>query len=163
MTPLVIRWAEEPEIGDAALFLASVIVLDPAYISHGEIQCGLSPDGERWADDLRAMIEADLIDRGPDRRVAVARDEDGAIRAAAVLSTVSTARLRYAVIEDMAVDPGCRSQGVGARLVAFLERELAAQGARWSFLESGLGNDGAHRFFERLGYAPVSTTFAKRL
>lgn len=163
VTPLVISWVEEPGIAEAARFLASVIALDPAYISHGEIQCGLSPDGRRWADDLGAMIEADLAGRGPDRRVAAARDEGGAIRAAAVLLTVATPRLHYAVIEDLAVDPDCRSSGVGARLVVFLERELAAQGIAWSFLESGRGNQGAHRFFERLGYEPVSTTFAKRL
>jgi hypothetical protein len=30
---------------DAAEFFARVMSADPAYISHGEIQAGLSPDG----------------------------------------------------------------------------------------------------------------------
>lgn len=163
MTPLSIGWAEDEETVEAARFLASVIALDPAYISHGEIQGGLSPDGRSWADNLQALIEADLKDRGADRRIALARDEAGTLRAATVVLSVSTSRVRYAVLEDLAVAPECRSQGVGRRLVGFLEDELAARGMRWLFLESGLDNDRAHRFFAGLGYEPVSKTFAKRL
>jgi hypothetical protein len=34
---------------------------------------------------------------------------------------------------------------------------------KWLFLESGLNNASAHRFFERAGYQAISKVFAKQL
>jgi ribosomal protein S18 acetylase RimI-like enzyme len=145
-----------------AHFFAEVIARDPSYVSHGEIQTGLSSDGVHWDDDLDAKFVEDLQDPGPDRSIAVAH-RDGRIAGALIALWVTSERMSYMVIEDLAVDPAFRGSGLGAELVAFTAAEGVRRGMTWSFLESGLQNHGAHAFFERHGFTPVSKVFAKRL
>lgn len=147
----------------AADFLTRTITRDAAYISHGEIQCGRSPDGASWADDIAAQLATEIGAPDPDRDLLVVRDAAGAIRGAAVVGWTRDGRTRFAVLEDLAVDPELRSQGVGARIVAAVEAEARTRGLDWVFLESGLRNRGAHEFFAARGYGEVSRVFAKRL
>lgn len=156
------RWAEDGELPAVAAFLARTVARDSRYVSHGEVQTGLSPDGTRWAPDLDRLIAEDLEDLDDDRSVAVAHDR-GRLVGAAIVLWMTTARVSYLVLEDLAVDPALRSAGVGAGLVGFIEMAGRDRGMAWAFLESGLGNEGAHRFFERHGFAPMSKIFAKRL
>jgi ribosomal protein S18 acetylase RimI-like enzyme len=151
-------WAE------AARFFARVISADPGYISHGEIQTGLSADGKTWVPDLesRFLVEAAADQNG--RSLAVARDARNAIVAAgAVRWNFETEDARFATLQDLAVEPALRSQGLGARMVEFVEREVRARNCAWLFLESGKDNRRAHEFFERAGFHEVSHVFAKRL
>ncbi len=46
------RWARDDELPAIAAFFARIIALDDSYISHGEVQCGLSMDGRTWVDNL---------------------------------------------------------------------------------------------------------------
>jgi ribosomal protein S18 acetylase RimI-like enzyme len=170
MTAHTIGWEEGAAAwSEAARFFARVIVLDPAYISHGEIQTGLSLDGTTWIADLEARFLAEAIGeeaRSPERSLAVARNDatGGAIVAAAAVSwNFDTPDAPYAVLQDAAVEPTLRSRGIGVDLVAFVEREALARGARWLFLESGKDNVRAHNFFKRAGFHEVSHVFAKRL
>lgn len=159
-----ICWAsEDADLCEAARFFARVIAADPAYISHGEIQTALSPDGATWAPDLERRFLEDLRAFDPARGVALAR-EGGAIVAAAVAHwATDEGEAPYGVLEDLAVDPARRNRGMGERLVRFIEAEAHARDAKWLFLESGRRNHRAHAFFERAGFAPVSTVFAKKL
>ncbi|WBH15364.1 GNAT family N-acetyltransferase [Sphingomonas radiodurans] len=158
------RWDKSEAIARAAAaFAGAVIGSDTRYISHGEIQTGLSPDGKVWADGLPALYADDFLDLGEERDLLVALDPDGAIVGMVVLAWEESARRRFAVLEDMAVDPAQRSLGIGERLLATVEARVAERGIDWLFLESGLDNHGAHRFFERHGFATVSHVFAKRL
>jgi ribosomal protein S18 acetylase RimI-like enzyme len=132
------------------------------YISHGEIQTGLSPDGRSWAENLSTLYLADFSDL-KDRDLLVARAQDGAIAAVAILAWEETPRMRFAVIEDLVVDPALRSAGVGAQMIAALSARVQERGVEWVFLESGLRNERAHAFFRRHGFAEVSHVFARRL
>ncbi|OYX63914.1 MAG: hypothetical protein B7Y88_11880 [Sphingomonadales bacterium 32-64-17] len=156
------RWATADELPSLATFFARIIALDSSYVSHGEIQTGLSLDGVDWAPDLEARMAEDFAALGNEHSVAVAVGPEGVV-GAAILLWETTPRVSFMVIEDLAVDPAMRSHGVGAALVAFAEQEGIARGMEWAFLESGLENEGAHRFFERYGFHPMSKTFAKRL
>jgi ribosomal protein S18 acetylase RimI-like enzyme len=160
-----IAWEEAPAAwADAARFIARVIALDPAYISHGEIQTGLSLDGKAWAPDLEARFLAEATREAGVTSLALARDAAGAIVAAAAVSwNFEAADAPYAVLQDLAVEPALRSHGLGAEMVRFVERAAHARGARWLFLESGKDNARAHAFFERAGFHEVSHVFAKRL
>lgn len=155
-------WNEPGGRAEAAAFAASVIGQAPEYISHGEIQTGLSQDGKAWADNLAELYAADFADPG-ERDMLVGRDEDGRIRAMLIIAWEHSARRTFAVIEDMAVDPEFRSQGIGGQLVAQAIGRVKAKGIEWVFLESGLGNEAAHRFFENEGFAMISHVFARRL
>jgi GNAT superfamily N-acetyltransferase len=147
---------------ETARFFARVIARDASYVSHGEIQTGLSSDGVHWDADLEAKFVEDLAQLDDDRMVIVAY-ADGVLVGALIALWVETARVSYMVIEDLAVDPSARGSGVGAALVGFAEAEGRSRHMAWSFLESGLGNHGAHSFFETHGYAVVSKVFARRL
>lgn len=151
------------EAQEAAAFAARVIGADARYISHGEIQTGLSLDGKRWAPNIAELYAEDFADLGDERELIVTRDEDGTMIGMAIIAWEHSARRRFAVLEDMAVDPALRSQGIGLQLLRTVEARVAGRGIDWLFLESGLQNHGAHRFFERNGFETVSHVFAKRL
>lgn len=136
---------------------------DVRYISHGEIQTGLSPDGKSWDPDLTRLYEEDFADLGDERDLLVARDQAGNVVGIAIIAWEETPRRRFAVLEDMAVDPALRSRGLGRTLIDAVQKRVEDRGIEWLFLESGLGNEGAHRFFEREGFHTVSHVFAKRM
>ncbi len=158
-----VRWAARDELPDIARFLSEVIGRDARYISHGEIQTGLSGDGFTWAPDLTRRFEEDFQTLGPDRRVVVAHDPTDTMIGAAVVLAVTNPDVHYVVIEDIAVAPESRSLGIGHALIDFIEASAREVGAQWAFLESGLENERAHAFFERRSYRPLSKVFGKRL
>ncbi|HRP11498.1 MAG TPA: GNAT family N-acetyltransferase [Terricaulis sp.] len=141
------------------------VSLDTRYISHGEIQQSLSLDGKQWAPNAVELIarECAAIADDPGVSLAAAYDGAGALQGAAIAVWELEAPNPHVVIADLVVDPNARSGGVGRALVAFVEAEARARGIGWAFLESGLGNERAHHFFEREGFAVVSKVFAKRL
>lgn len=68
---------------------------------------------------------------------------------------------RRGVIDGLVVDPGCRRQGLGRRLVAAFEAWALGQGVSGFELTVYDFNDEARRFYEALGYAPLRTTLHK--
>ncbi len=157
-------WDKSRETAEAAAaFAGHFIAQHAAYISHGEIQTGLSDDGETWVADLADRYREDFLDFGDDRDLAVARLDDGTIVGFAIVAWEASPRRKFAVLEDMAVQPDLRSAGVGAQLLAMVDQAVKARGIIWLFLESGRENTRAHGFFERHGFKEVSHVFAKRL
>jgi GNAT superfamily N-acetyltransferase len=146
-----------------AHFLAETTHADTAYISHGEIQLGLSIDGKRWSEELELRLLNDIAAFGQERSIACVKDDDGALVAISIAHWQTGAENPYAVIEDLAVRKDNRQSGVGQSLVSFIEEEAKRRGCRWVFLESGITNYTAHRFFENRGYLAVSHVFGKLL
>lgn len=148
---------------DAARFFARNISRDAGYISHGEIQTGLSLDGKTWIPNLEQRFLAEVETDTDERSLAVARDAQGKIVGAASVSwSFEVPEAAFATLQDLAIEADIQSKGLGAQLLAFVERHVWDRGAKWLFLESGLGNTRAHAFFERGGFHPVSHVFAKR-
>jgi ribosomal protein S18 acetylase RimI-like enzyme len=164
-TPVIgFRWDKsEATARSAAAFAGRVIGSDARYISHGEIQTGLSPDGVRWAEDLAKLYAQDFSELCEERDLLVAQTLAGEVVGMVILAWESSSRRQFAVLEDMAVEPALRSLRIGERLLLEAELRVKERGIDWLFLESGLGNAGAHRFFERHGFETVSHVFAKRL
>ncbi len=156
-------WAtSKTEWAEAARFFARVISMDGAYISHGEIQTGLSLDGKSWAPDLEARFLAELGDLDGARSLVLVRNANGALIAAAnVTWSFEIADAPFATLQDMAVEPALRSSGLGARLLQAIEDEAERRGAKWIFLESGKDNHQGHAFFERRGYSEISRVYIK--
>jgi GNAT superfamily N-acetyltransferase len=70
---------------------------------------------------------------------------------------------RVARIETMLVAEGERENGVGGLLFDAAMAELGTQGVDDIFVAYMHGNDGARRFYERLGFSPfVHLLYAKR-
>ena len=66
-------------------------------------------------------------------------------------------------VEDFAVDPERRSQGVGAALLHAAKEWARTAGASHLELDSGLARTDAHRFYEREGGTRQSYTFGWQL
>jgi GNAT superfamily N-acetyltransferase len=69
----------------------------------------------------------------------------------------------HAELRSVQVDQTLRSQGIGARMVAFAEAEARLWGADNLQLTSNLKRVDAHRFYEKLGFAKSHAGFKKGL
>jgi GNAT superfamily N-acetyltransferase len=66
-------------------------------------------------------------------------------------------------VEDFAVDPARRSQGIGGSLLAAVQAWARRRGASHLELDSGLARTDAHRFYETAGGTRQSYTFGWEL
>jgi ribosomal protein S18 acetylase RimI-like enzyme len=64
---------------------------------------------------------------------------------------------RYADIYSLSVAPHRRGQGIGTRLLDFVDAELSALGITDVQLAVIAGNDDAQRLYERRGFSPAET------
>jgi GNAT superfamily N-acetyltransferase len=160
MTAMHIELCETPESKAAAgRFLGMTIRNDTSYISHGELQQGLAVSPDRWIDSLEDALGSDFGAYDDSRIVLAAFQASGDMVGVLAMHIAQGGKTCFATIEDMAVDPGARGGGVGRALVADAAERARQRGAANLFLESGVGNSGAHTFFERQGFAPVSKVF----
>ena len=58
-------------------------------------------------------------------------------------------------ITNVAVDPGCRRQGIASRLLLALARDAVTRGSPALTLEVRVGNEGAQELYRRFGFAPA--------
>ena len=104
--------ASKAEWAEAAQFFARVIAADASYISYGEMQTGLSPDGETWAPDLEQRFLAELGSFDGTRGLAIVRDASGKIVAAAnVTWSFETAGAPFRHVAGY----GCRARAAAGR------------------------------------------------
>jgi GNAT superfamily N-acetyltransferase len=135
----VIRPAHGSEI-DAVLAMFEWLFEPPGYTP-------------RWWDEGRARrAVAEAIEAG-DSTVLVA--EVGAGRLAGVVSAyLDLHSIRFGTrcwVEDLAVDPSRRSQGIGRALLEAAKDWARERGATHLELDTGLARDDARRFYERQG------------
>lgn len=64
-----------------------------------------------------------------------------------------------AVVEAVVVDGSCRGRGVGRAMMEHAAREAAEAGCYKLALTSGIPREGAHRFYERLGFRRHGVSF----
>jgi ribosomal protein S18 acetylase RimI-like enzyme len=89
----------------------------------------------------------DLID------VTIAEDREGLLGACLTLLTYSTWRdARGLYVVDLFIDGRARNRGIGLKLLRAAARSGRAKGARFIKLEVYQTNEGAARFYERLGF-----------
>lgn len=154
---------EQGALARLADFAASVIGADTRYISHGEIQTGLSHDAQHWSPRLAELFAQDFAALDSTRDVLAVYDESDFPLGFAIVAWEETPRRRFAVLEDMVVTPLSRSRGIGTQLLAAAEARAKEKGVSWIFLESGLRNERAHHFFEAAGFAMLSHVFGKQI
>jgi [ribosomal protein S18]-alanine N-acetyltransferase len=129
MTDDAIEWAADADL-DAILEIDRVSIPSP------------------WT---RAMYEEER--RFPDRScLAVWRRRDGAVVGYISFWVVAD----EVQINNVAVRPDARAQGVGGRLVGFAMRHGASRGAVRAFLDVRSANQAARRLYERLGFQQVA-------
>jgi GNAT superfamily N-acetyltransferase len=67
------------------------------------------------------------------------------------------------VVEDVAVDPARQGQGVGRAMMEHAREQCRAAGCYKMTLSSGLPREGAHRFYDALGFERHGYSFLMRL
>ena len=164
-----IAWESNPAAAqELAQFFALEVKLTPEYISHGEVQIGRAKDFDHWNYGLDSCLELEfreILTQSADKdcaaRIVVARvkNELGAV---AVVRFIS-GKPKYAVLEDLVVKSTLRGQGVGRKVVLWVEAEAKTQEASHLFLESGAGNTEAHDFFLQLDFRRCSFVMVKSL
>lgn len=75
----------------------------------------------------------------------------------------NTAQGRKLYVDDLVVDPECRSRGIGCALLAQLEEKARRAGCVVVELDSGTERERAHRFYFRAGYTIRTFGFKKTL
>jgi len=134
----------------------------------------LGADDARWSaalpvlQALRPHLTADLLrqvlaDDLPGPRFLAAFDGDACLGVAGWRVLANTSAGRKLHVDDLVTAPGARSRGVGAALLAELERRARAAGCSALDLDSGVQRFGAHRFYLRERLDIVGHHFAKRL
>src|SRR3954447_10298154 len=68
---------------------------------------------------------------------------------------------RFGVLDELVVDPTWRRRGIGRRLAHAVEQWARESGAPWIELNVYDFNTEARRFYEALGYLPLSTKLRK--
>jgi GNAT superfamily N-acetyltransferase len=97
--------------------------------------------------------------------VLVAEAEDGSLAGfcTAYLELDSVRYGQRCWVEDLAVDPNRRSQGIGGRLLDAAEGWARERGASHFELDTGLAREAAQRFYERRGEPVKGYTYSWRL
>ena len=114
-------------------------------------------------DPYLAAFDAMQTEGGNQLIVGEAGDRVLATYQLTVISGLSLSAARRAQIEAVRVDASLRGQGAGAALMADAEARARAAGASLMQLTSNASRTDAHRFYERLGYAPSHIGFKKPL
>ncbi len=127
----------------------------------------LGSHGDAWLPETKPAYEAAFaaIAASPDNTLYVAESE-GRVVGTFQLTLIPNLTGRGATrvkVESVKVSAALRSQGIGARMMAFAEEAARAGGARTMELTSNKRRADAHRFYERLGFAKSHEGFKKSL
>ncbi|MGD0328186.1 MAG: GNAT family N-acetyltransferase [Minisyncoccia bacterium] len=139
-------------------------VTNNIYIAYGEVAEGLATPTsfsikapKLFHQEMRRSIKNKV------RKVYVARYEDATVGFISLEIKEAPAGHRECWIRDLGVKKHFRRMGIAKQFM----REAYAFGkrhkVRYFFLESGERNTGAHQFFNREGFSPLSTIFVKKV
>ena len=125
-----------------------------------------APPGSRPAqwDERRAAVAMRQAIESHDSAVLVADDGDRLVGFCTAYQDMHSVRFGYrAWVEDLAVDPERRSEGIGKALLDAAKAWARERGATHLELDSGDARPDAHRFYERENPSWTSRCFAWEL
>ena len=117
--------------------------------------------------ELRPHLEEALfVDRIQEQEragyhLAFVEQRDGVAAVAGFRISANLAWGRFLYVDDLVTLPAYRSQGLGARLLAWLREFAVQQGCGQLHLDSGMQRKDAHRFYEREGLSATGPHFAE--
>ena len=143
---------------------AELIENHKEYISHGELQMGIATDRGELAPDFRNawLRYLDRQTADPETEIMLA-EQDGTPTGFVIYGINRDGAAPYGMIYDVGLLPRHRSRGTGSLLVQTALDALREKGIADCYLESGVDNHSAHRFFEKFGFGQVSCIFRAKL
>ncbi len=138
--------------------------VDPSYISHSEMWEGRATGPNEWAVDLNNRISQEYTEiissSSRSKRIGIAKEGCNTIGLVVVCMNEAA---KYCVLEDMVIARLWRNSGVGERLLEWVVAEVRSCNIQSMFLESGIGNTAAHRFFQKHGFERCSIVMSRTL
>ena len=130
------------------------------YISHGELQMGLTYDGLNLVTDFKEKWTKYLErhHNNPKSFVYVCED-DATIVGFTILGIENDHDKDYGVVYDMLIVPEYRGKGAGGKILDFALELFKSKDITQCYLESGVDNHSAHAFFEKKGFEHVSNIY----
>ena len=145
-------------------FFSKIIETHKAYISHGELQMGVALDSNELAPDYQeAWLK--YLDRqvaNPDNTLLLYLDGEE-ITGFILFGITEDGAAPYGQVFDLSVDPAYRGKHIGQELLQRATTSFREWGVKDCYLESGVNNHSAHRFFEHHGFQQVSDIFRLKL
>lgn len=123
----------------------------------------LAPHESRFhvdEDDLDAFAAQVLADPGV---VVVVAESGDRLLAFAEMRYLAKSWGHSCEIDLLAVDAASRGRGIGTAVMRAIEGRAAEAGVTGMRLNVSLGNDGARRFYERLGYSQSAVRLGKAI
>ena len=132
------------------------------YVSSGDVAYGRADASFRLALDLRQVIQQELSDiisgNVPNKKVLTGIVDEHVIGLAIIAINDGTGTL-----EDLVIDRSARGKGYGKSMLALINEVFRDNAVTTVFLESGVDNNDAHRFFTGQGFKPAGLLFVKPL
>lgn len=130
---------------------AELIENHKEYISHGELQMGIATDRGELAPDFRNawLRYLDRQTADPETEIMLA-EQDGTPTGFVIYGINRDGAAPYGMIYDVGLLPRHRSRGTGSLLVRTALDALREKGVADCYLESGVDNHSAHRFFRKI-------------
>jgi len=94
--------------------------------------------------------------------VALVDNQIAGTYALVILDNMAKRGARCGVVEDVAVMPDRRRQGIGRAMMAHAREQCRLAGCYKMTLSSGLPREGAHRFYDSLGFERHGYSFLIR-
>ncbi len=138
-------------------------IIQPSYISYGEIAEGLAINTKKFSSTAVKDFEK-YISRGiglKTRITYVALAEQAVVGFMCVRIQKASAGHKECWIDDIGVGIKFRRLGVAKKLVHQADLFGKKNKSGYFFLESGYTNKSAHTFFEKEGFKPLNIVFIK--
>lgn len=136
---------------------------NPSYISFGELSAGRATapgvPSEKAFELFREEVIGLLEDSDSGHFVGVVNDEVVGFALASLNPAVAGHIECW--LDDLGVDPEYQGKRIGRRLVENVLSWGVEKGAKYTLLESGLDNEGAHRLLQSMGFKELSFVFWK--
>ena len=140
------------------------------YISHSELQSGRALSPGVWSPDLRKIIRDQINDileqetaNSPAAKIVCAHLHGNLVGIAFVSFGGVLHGKKFGVLDDIIVAPTARGMQVGKQLLDWIVEHITSVGVSRLFLESGLANHNAHKFFEHHGFRQTSIVMMRDL
>ena len=133
------------------------------YISHGEIQMGLSSDGVNLSSDYKEKWRRYLSRHNDDPKSHIyVFENENVIEGFIIFGIENDYDKEYGVIYDILVSDSRKGAGIGNQLFKYAIDIYKSLNITDCYLESGINNHGAHAFFEKKGFKHISNIYRLR-
>lgn len=146
------------------IFVSNV---DKNYISHGEVIDGRASNLNEWKSDLSEIMKNEFA-------LIINSDIAGMEYSKVAICKINNCIVGLAIIEfnkftnvsilsDIIIDKNFQGKNIGSKFILWIEEEIKTNNFNFIFLESGIKNNFAHEFFEKIGYKKSSVVMVKKL